>query len=59
MSSRLMLLLQSYHCSHDAACVISLRLSFEQLIDLSGIDYSEFAGREERRFAVTCSFEYH
>lgn len=28
-------------------------LSFEQLIDLSGIDYSEFVGREERRFAVT------
>lgn len=26
---------------------------FEQLIDLSGIDYSEFAGREDRRFAVT------
>lgn len=29
-------------------------LRFEQLIDLSGIDYSEFAGREDRRFAVTC-----
>jgi NADH-quinone oxidoreductase subunit C len=29
-------------------------LRFEQLVDLSGIDYSEFAGREERRFAVTC-----
>ncbi len=28
-------------------------LSFEQLIDLSGIDYSEFVGREEGRFAVT------
>lgn len=27
---------------------------FEQLVDLSGIDYSEFAGREDRRFAVTC-----
>lgn len=29
-------------------------LRFEQLVDLSGIDYSEFAGREDRRFAVTC-----
>ncbi len=29
-------------------------LRVEQLVDLSGIDYSEFAGREERRFAVTC-----
>lgn len=29
-------------------------LRFEQLVDLSGIDYSEFARREERRFAVTC-----
>ncbi|HEY8857020.1 MAG TPA: NADH-quinone oxidoreductase subunit C [Rugosibacter sp.] len=29
-------------------------LRFEQLVDLSGIDYSEFAGREARRFAVTC-----
>lgn len=28
-------------------------LCFEQLIDLSGIDYSEFHGREGRRFAVT------
>lgn len=27
---------------------------FEQLVDLSGIDYFEFAGREDRRFAVTC-----
>jgi len=27
---------------------------FEQLVDLSGIDYSEFAGREGPRFAVTC-----
>ena len=29
-------------------------LRFEQLVDLSGIDYSELAGREDRRFAVTC-----
>ncbi len=29
-------------------------LRFEQLVDLSGIDYSEFAGSEDRRFAVTC-----
>lgn len=27
---------------------------FEQLVDLSGIDYSEFAGREGPRFAVAC-----
>ncbi len=29
-------------------------LRFEQLVDLSGIDYSEFAGREDSRFAGTC-----
>ncbi|MGB4766147.1 MAG: NADH-quinone oxidoreductase subunit C [Rugosibacter sp.] len=42
---------------HYYAVMYQLReqpeLSFEQLIDLSGIDYSEFSGREERRFAVT------
>jgi NADH-quinone oxidoreductase subunit C len=44
---------ESYH-----AVMMQLRdnpaLRFEQLVDLSGIDYSEFAGREDRRFAVTC-----
>lgn len=43
---------------HYHAVMMQLRdnpaLHFEQLIDLSGIDYSEFAGHEDRRFAVTC-----
>lgn len=42
---------------HYYAVMYQLReqpeLSFEQLIDLSGIDYSKFSGREEKRFAVT------